>query len=78
MLNWFVYTLLHIRTMKQDVQLLTAGEYYSRLFAVNFNAPLAKGRLRIYTMCIVSKSRNNEHEMKTVSLMHVRGMLAKY
>ena len=45
--------------MKQDVLLLIAGEYYSRLFAVNFDAPLAKGRLRINTMCIGSENRNN-------------------
>ena len=59
MLNWFVYTLLHIGTLKQDALLLIAGEYYSRLFAVNFDARLAKGRLRINTMCVVSENRNN-------------------
>ena len=59
MLNWFVYTLLHIGTMKQDALLLIAGEYYSRLFAVNFDARLAKGQLRINTMCVVSENRNN-------------------
>ena len=36
---------------KQDALLLIAGEYYSRFFAVNFDAPLAKRQLKIHTMC---------------------------
>ena len=79
-LDWFVYSLLHLHRMKQDVLLLTAGEYYSRLFAVNFDAPCTgKRTIENYTLCAlglktetITKCEINKHEIKTVSPMHIR------